>query len=587
MSDTLSSPNSAQVPAKTTYLRLLEHVRPYKVRLTAGFLFGVLYALANGALVWVIKGGIRETFVEPTPSKSGMLFVLTVVFFPVVGVVRGLSDYLSRYYMRWVGNRVVMDLRNEMFRHLHGLSIDYFTDRRTGELIARNTDDTRMIETSVSDVITDLAKQPITLLAMVVWIFLVDVKLALVSLIVFPICVLPITAFGRKVRNYSRQAQERIADVVSILQETVSGVRIVKAFGMEEYETSRFVAQTGAFFSRMKRVVKADASIEPIITFIATAGLALVLVYVHGVHMEVDNFFAFAAALFMMYEPVKKISRLHIRIQQSCASADRIFEVLDTKATVRDRPEAGEFHETVKEIRFADVAFSYDAEPVLRDVSFCVSAGERVAFVGSSGAGKTTLVNLLPRFYDVTSGSISLNGVDLRDIKLRSLRSLLGLVTQETFLFNDTVANNISYGFSGASRKAIEEAAQRAYAHEFITKTPEGYDTMIGERGVRLSGGQRQRLAIARAILRNPPILILDEATSALDTESERMVQAAIDDLMTGRTVFAIAHRLSTITSCDRIIVLDKGRIVEQGTHEELVALGGNYKRLYDMQFET
>ena len=301
--------------------------------------------------------------------------------------------------------------------------------------------------------------------------------------------------------------------------------------------------------------------------------------------MPVQDFVTFAAALFMMYEPVKKIGRIHIRLQQSSAAAQRVFDVLDAEVSVKDRDSATALAGRPGAITFEDVSFSYGEEPILSEVSLEVGAGERVAFVGSSGAGKTTLVNLVPRFYDVTAGSIRVGDLDVRDLTLQSLRGAIGLVTQETFLFNDTVANNISYGFQDATRDSIEDAARRAHAHEFILEMSDGYDTVIGERGVRLSGGQRQRLAIARAILRNPPILILDEATSALDTESERMVQAALDELMTGRTVLAIAHRLSTISNCDRIVVLDKGRIIERGSHEELLALNGTYKRLYDMQF--
>jgi len=568
-----------------TYRRLLSFVRPYVPRLCAGLLFGLLFSLSKAVFVWVIKGGIGEIF-DPTDMAMGRVLLFALLF-PAVGIMHGLTDFLATYCIKWVGHRVVMDLRNAVFIHLHELSVSYFSRSRTGELISRTSNDTTVVERAVSTVIGDLAKQPLTLVFMAVTVFLVDARLALVSLVVFPICIIPISSFGRRVRRYSRQAQERIADLVSILQETVTGVRIVKAFGMEKYETERFAAQTRAFFGRVMRVAKANAIIEPIIVCIATIGVATVLLYVRVVKMGVDDFFAFAAALFMMYEPVKKLSKLHISVQQSSAAADRVFEVLDQKSAVKDRPGSREFAEEIGDVSFETVSFSYEREPVLQDVSFRVTAGERIAIVGSSGAGKTTLVNLLPRFYDVCAGRIALNGVDIRDVTLRSLRERIGLVTQDTFLFNDTVANNISYGSSNAQREAIKTCAKQAHADGFIMEMPDGYDTVVGERGARLSGGQRQRLAIARAILRNPPILILDEATSALDTESERMVQAAIDELMAGRTVFAIAHRLSTIITCHRILVLESGKIAEQGTHDELLRRGGGYKRLYDLQFDS
>ncbi len=570
-----------------TYRRLLAWVVPYRMRLLSGFVAGTLYSLANGAFVWVIKGGMHEVFSPDETGFSSAFIIVVALCFPAVGLLRGAADFLATYCFRWVGHRVVMDLRNAVFFHIHDMSVSYFSKSRTGELISRTTNDTMLIERAVSTTISDLAKQPLTLIFMVVWVFVVDPKLAVISLIVFPICIVPVGIFGRRVRRYSKQAQERIADVISILQESVAGARIVKAFGMEEYEVGRFKAQTKAFFGRTMRVAKATAIVEPIIVFIASMGIALLLVYVRSAKMPVDEFFAFVAAYFMMYEPVKKLSKIHVHIQQSSAAADRIFEVLDTASTVTDKPGASELNESISEIAFDHVRFSYGDEPVIEDVSFEVSSGDKIAFVGSSGAGKTTLVNLLPRFYDVTDGAILVNGHDLRDVTLSSLRKQIGLVTQDTFLFNDTVANNIAYGSSDAQRDAIEDAARRSYAHDFITAMPDGYDTVIGERGVRLSGGQRQRLSIARAILRNPPILILDEATSALDTESERMVQAALDELITGRTVFAIAHRLSTISNCDRIIVLDGGHVAETGTHAELLAMGGAYKRLYDMQFDV
>jgi subfamily B ATP-binding cassette protein MsbA len=369
------------------------------------------------------------------------------------------------------------------------------------------------------------------------------------------------------------------------MQETLVGIRIVKAFGMEQYEIGRFSEQCGHFFNRIMRVARDKAIIEPLIVFVSVIGLALVLVYAGWTKMPAENFITFAIAMIALYEPVKKLSKVHLNIQQTSASADRIFEILDAPIMIFDSSNAVALEGPVESICFDKVSFAYDSAPVLRNISLAVQAGERVAIVGSSGAGKTTLVNLIPRFYDVSAGTLAINGTDIRKFTVQSLRSIIGMVTQETILFNDTVAANIAYGHAEASRAALEEAARRAHAHEFIQQMPEGYETVIGERGVRLSGGQCQRLAIARAILRNPPILILDEATSALDTESERLVQAALDDLMQGRTVFAIAHRLSTIMHCDKIIVLENGGIVEMGAHEKLLELNGVYRRLYDLQF--
>ena len=565
-----------------TYGRLLRFAKPYFGRLGIGILFGAVYAGANGGILAFLQKGLPK-FYEPNVSLR--IVILTAMALPLVGLVRGLADYVSRYQIRWVGSRVVMDLRNAMFRRLNELSLSYFVSSRTGELISRTANDTTAAESAVSLVVEDLAKQPLTLIVAIGALLWLDPWLALISLVLFPICIIPVALFGRRVRRFTREAQQRVADLVSILQEMIGGVRVVKAFGMEEYEIGRFAKQNQAFFGRMMRVARANSAVEPLIVFISTIGVSLVLIYVRMRQMPYNEFLTYAGALFMMYEPVKRLSRVHIQVQQAVSSADRIFEVLDAPVDVRNRPEAVGFSGRVETILFDRVVFSYGEKNVLDGLTLAVNAGQRIAIVGGSGAGKSTLVSLLPRFYDVTGGALRINGRDVREFTIPSLRSLMGIVTQDTILFNDTVANNIAYGSVTADREAVVAAARQANAHEFILELPLQYETFIGDLGVRLSGGQKQRLAIARAMLRNPPIMILDEATSALDTESERLVQVALHALMSGRTVFAIAHRLSTIVDCDSIVVLDRGRIAEQGTHDELLALGGLYKRLYDLQF--
>ena len=570
------------------YRRLLLHARPYAWRLTFGVLFGVVFAAANGAFIWAIKNGLPLIFGENGTMKQvdSLHLWLAVAAFPVLTLVRGLGDFGSKYLIKWVGNRVIMDLRNAMFRHLLDLSILFYSERRTGELISRVTNDPLLVEQSVSTVLGDIVKEPLTLLAMVGAAFYLDPKLALFSLVLFPVCLLPIVIFGKKMRKNSRDAQEKIADLMSILQETITGARIVKAYGMEPVEEARFTEQNRTFFGKVLRMARARASVEPIIVFISGIGIAAVLLYSRQQGLSFSQIIAFAAALVLMYEPVKKLSGIHLQIQQSVAAAERIFELIDAPVTVVEKPGARTFDGVPQAVEFDHVHFAYGPEsPVLNDICLTVPAGMRLAIVGNSGSGKTTLVNLVPRFADVTGGVLRINGVDIRDFTLKSLRKAIGVVTQDTILFNDSVAANIRYGTPEASLDEVREAARKAYAHDFILAMPQGYDTLIGERGVRLSGGQKQRLAIARAILRNPPIMIMDEATNALDTASERQVQDALDTLMQGRTAFVIAHRLSTIVNCDRILVLDAGRIVESGTHPELLAKNGVYRKLYDLQF--
>ena len=565
----------------STYFRLLQLTRPYCWRLILGLLAGAVFAGSTTGLLPFLREGLRRVFEQADLS----VFVGTLVLMPLLALFRGLGQYLNDYLVQWVGNRAVMDLRIATFSHLQDLSVGFFSKSRTGDLISRAINDSMMIERAVSTVLGDIMTQPFVLLGAVGFVFYLDARLAVVSFILFPICILPIALFGRRVRHYAREGQARLADLVSIMQEAVVGTRVVKAFGMEAHERARFEAQCSRFFNRITRVVRAKAGIEPIIVFISAVGLVLVMIYARWSKMPAEDLITFAASMILLYEPVKKISKIHLQIQQTAAAAERVFELLDAPVMIVDSPKARVFDEQLRELAFENVSFAYDTEPVLSEINLRVPVGMRIAIVGSSGSGKSTLVNLIPRFYDATTGCVSINGVDIRDFTLSSLRSRIGLVTQDVFLFNETVANNIAYGSLGALRVDIENAARRANAHDFIMALPDAYDTPVRERGVRLSGGQCQRIAIARAILRDPPILILDEATSALDTESERQVQEAIEELVKGRTVFVIAHRLSTITTCDRIIVLDQGRIVEEGDHQELLEYNGVYRRLYNLQF--
>ncbi len=580
----LESP-SAPVSYWATYRRLLGYLRPFVWRLVAGVLCGVLFGGSTVGMIPAATGLLSRFFNldEPLPWRS--VAVISIVLLLVV-IGRGVGAYFSAYLIQWVGNRVVMDLRRESFRHLQDLSVGYYDAGKTGEMISRTVNDSMLLERAVTTVVTDLARQPVLFVGALGLVLYLNWQLALLSCLLFPLCLLPIMTFGKRVRRAGREGQERMADLVSIMQEVIGGVRIVKAFGMEAHEQQRFDRECGAFFRRIMRVVKARALIEPIIFLITAFGLILTLSYARYDNMSFNDFLTFGLALIVLYDPVKRLSKIHLGIEHSCAAADRLFEILDAPCLVSDHPGAVALHGPVECVQFDNVSFAYAGTPILQDIALTVRCGETVALVGSSGAGKTTLVNLLPRFFDVTAGRVLINGKDLRAYTLKSLRGVMGMVTQDTFLFNDTVAWNIAYSKPDATPEEIEQAARQAHAHDFIMQMENGYGTIVGERGVRMSGGQRQRLAIARAILRNPPILILDEATSALDTESERLVQEALNAAMQGRTVFAIAHRLSTIMSADRIIVLEKGRIVEQGHHLELLELGGVYRRLYDLQFD-
>ncbi len=541
------SPTSAKLSAreKQIYLRLLSRTRTCRLRLALAVVFGALFGGSIFGIFAAARGGMTRIFGGSATqlneaanawvaqwysggiNHDGLVTALVLALLLLFFLLRGIGFFFSKYLIEWVAQHVIMGLRNEIFDKILNLPLLYFTGSRTGELMSRTLNDTQFIERGITEVICDLAQQPFTLIASAAALCLIDLRLAFISLALFPICILPIAIFGQRVRRNAKAGQERIADLASLQQEVVSGAAIVKAFGTEAREKGRFEALSLEFFRRQIKITAAKAAITPVIEIFAVIGACGILIYARRTGLDLPSLIVFFAALFFMYAPVKKLSRVHLIIQQSSAAAERIFSVIDTVDTVADLPGAAGFQGPIQEIRYEDIGFFYGPgkPPVLDGIHLTARSGELIALVGSSGSGKTTLVNLLPRFFDPTAGHVRIDGRDLRDFTLASLRRQIGLVTQETILFNDTVFRNIAYGEPDATREQVEAAAKKAHAHDFILSMSNGYDTVIAERGLLLSGGQRQRLAIARALLRNPPILILDEATSALDTESERAVQ--------------------------------------------------------------
>jgi subfamily B ATP-binding cassette protein MsbA len=545
----------------------------------------LLYAAGNVGLAALVKPVIDDVLSQQER--------LTWVGWGIVAMytLKGLGSYGSSYLMADVGQRVVMDLRNKLYRHILGQSAGFFAQKSTGQLMSRVGNDVSQVQQVVSETAGDLARESLAIVGCATWLFYLDPGLALVCLTGAPLIVYPLVRLGQRVRRTTHRSQEAFEQLSHISAEAFTGHRIVKAFGTEQREADKFGRAAYHLFRTNMKVTAALSSLPPLMELIGGLGMAGALWYgsseIRAGAMSAGDFSSFMAALLLMYGPAKKLSRVNASIQQAIAASERIFGMLDTHTEVIEKPHAQSMSPFLSRIEFRDVTFGYDegASRILRGVSFSVSAGQMVAIVGRSGAGKTTLVNLLPRFYDVSGGGILIDGVDVRDVTLGSLRDQIGIVTQETVLFDDTVANNIAYGARTASLPQIEAAASAAHAHDFIATLPKGYDTVIGERGQRLSGGQRQRLAIARALLKNAPILVLDEATSALDTESELLVQDALANLMLNRTSFVIAHRLSTIRRADVIIVLERGRVVEMGRHDELLARpSGTYATLYQMQ---
>ncbi len=572
---------------KEILLRLYAAIKPYQNKLIIAMIAMIFVAAFTGVQAYLVKDLLDKIFMEKNLFFLKVLPVIVIITF----FLKGIAYYVYTFLLEQVGQSVIRDFRQEIFDHIHRQSLSFFNNIPTGTLMSRIISDVMLMQSAVSNALVGVVRDFFQVVILLGVVFFMNWKLAMFSLIVLPVAAFPIVKFGRLFRKLSTKTQEEVANVSNLLHETITGNRIVKAFCKESYEGDRFYSQISILFALTIKNARYRCIQHPLMEYIGGVAIALIIWFggrevVNG-NSTPGTFFAFLTALIAAYDPVKGVTRINSTIQQGLAAATRIYGLLDMEPEIQDKENAKELPEFTTQIEFKNLCFSYDGTiQVLRDINLIVPAGEALAIVGPSGGGKTTVTNLIPRFLDVKEGRILIDGHDIRDVTIKSLRNQVAMVTQQTILFNDTVKNNIAYGDQEASDEQISEAAQAAHALGFIKKLPNGFDTVIGEGGARLSGGERQRLSIARAILNNAPILILDEATSALDTESEREVQKALENLMKDRTTFVIAHRLSTIKNADRIIVVKDGKIVEMGTHDDLLTLEGEYELLYNMQYK-
>ena len=604
------------------YRKLAGYLKPYKTRFILGIVFGALYGIVNGGMVWVIKFVTERVFeardatedfksiaekLPDDPATQGAVqtvneaigstltgdvgmsgAVLAVAMLvPLIMILRGLCGYLNSYCMLWVSTRVLSDIRTQLFGKMMNQSLDFYNKQKGGELIQTVFNQTRMAQQALTTMASDIVKQPISILSALVVLFVIDWKFTCVALVLFPLCIVPVSIVGRKVRKSGGKEEEEAGMLMVTMQEAFAGIRVVKSHGREAHELKKFTTANNKMMKLIMRWRKAMEMVGPMVESVASLGVAAALVYVAiRPELKASHFIALNAGFVMMYPPAKSLSRIHILMQKCLAATTKVFELMEREPSIQDAPDAISISEPVGDLKFDNVSFAYGKhEDAVSEINLVIPEGKTFAFVGESGAGKSTLFSMLLRFYDPREGTISIGGTDIRKIKQPSLRDNIGIVNQDVFLFHDSIYENIRYGMLDATREQVEEAARQAHAHEFIIQQEKGYDTVIGDKGCTLSGGQQQRISIARAILRDAPVLLLDEAFSALDSESEKKVQEAVDVLSSGKTVIAIAHRLSTVLKADQIVVMDKGRIVDMGQHEELLESSEIYRRLYSLQF--